>query len=334
MTPNGIVRIVSLILSVFVLVLFTTACSGGEEKANSKTKEETIVLTGVTPVNSDDYLASAFHVFAEKIEKNSDGRIKIEYKGGPETIAPMEQGEALGSGVVDFAVTPAAYYAATVPEGLALSYSELSIEEELERGSIDYLNKIHNDKLNVQLLGRGTSAKFGLFLKEKIDSVDDLKGLRLRGTPTYGPLFEKVGANLITLPSGDIFESLDKGVIDGFGWIETGITKLGLQDLAKYHVEPFYLNVDVVTIMNLDKWNSLPEDIKKIIMDTQREVEKELPAVRDQFKTEDAEKLKGAGIERIDLGEQFPDIANEAGWDFIERKLPEQNADLIKYFRK
>ncbi|RFU71472.1 hypothetical protein D0469_01125 [Peribacillus saganii] len=324
------------VIGLTLLMILLTACSGSSKSSSEekKNEEETYILSGVTALPNNDLLSQAFFVFAEKIEKNSNGRIKFEYKGGPETIPSAELGEAVGSGVVDIGVTPAAYYASAVPEGLALSYSELTTEEELKNGAIDHLNKIHNQKLNVQLLGRGAEVGFGLYTKEKVQSLEDFKGLRMRGTPTYAPMYKALGAELISMPGGDIFESLDKGVIDGFGWTAVGISDLGVQDTAKYKMAPNFYRMDVVTIVNLDKWNSLPEDIQKIIMDTQREVEKEMVNVTQEFIDKEEPKLKEAGVQTVDLGEEFLKVAYGAGWKFIEEKIPDQSKELSELFRK
>jgi TRAP-type C4-dicarboxylate transport system substrate-binding protein len=303
----------------------TSTGSGGDQK---------YVFRGVTSHHMNDLLSQAFFLFKEKIEKKSNGQITFEYKGGPETIPPMELGQAVGDGVVDIGVLPVAYYASAIPEDLVLNYSELSHEEEVNNGGMDFLNQLHNDKLNVQLLGRGSDYDFSIYLKEKVDSLDDFKGLRLRGTPTYAPLFEALGAELVSMSGGEIYDALDKGVIDGFGWTSVGITQLGLEDQVKYMVEPHYYKVDVVTIMNLDKWNALPEDLKNMMIEVQREVEKELPAITEKYEAEEKPKLDKAGIKTIDLGQEFLQIANNAGWDFIEKQLPDHKDKLKELFRK
>lgn len=318
-------------------VMLLAACGGKSTEGTGKQtdKDQVYTFKGVTALSEKDLLSQAYFIFAEKIEKNSNGRIKFEYKGGPETIPAAELGEAIRDGAIDFATTPAAYYASSVPEGLALSYSELTTEEELENGAIDYMNEIHNQKLNAQVLGRGTAVKFGLFTKNEITSIEDFKGKRLRGTPTYAPMFKALGAEIISLPMGEVYEALDKGVIDGFGYPAVGITDMGLESKAKYKLssDSEYYVMDVVNLVNLDKWNALPEDLKEIMMSTQREVEKELPAVTAKYVEKEAPKLKEAGVVEMNLGKEFKTIVNDAGWKFITENV--DNPDkIIKLFRK
>ncbi|QQK74697.1 hypothetical protein HUG15_03150 [Salicibibacter cibarius] len=122
-----------IILVLGMISIFIAAC-GNEESAEHE--DGTFTLTGTTTNDENDLLAQAFFVFEEKIEENSDGRIELDYRGGPETIPDNEIGDAIRSGAIDFTVTPAAYYAGSAPEGLALSYSEIDTETELERGGI------------------------------------------------------------------------------------------------------------------------------------------------------------------------------------------------------
>ncbi len=320
------------------MILLLAACGGSEEKASSDSEanEEQDVYTfiGVTGNNDNDLLSQSFFVFQEKIEKNSNGRIVLDYRGGPETIPPTDVGESLRNGAIDFATTPAAYYAQTVPEGLALSYSEIDTQTELERGAIDYLDEIHQQKLNAKLLGRGSEYKFGLYSKEKFTSIEDFKGKRLRGTPTYAPLIDALGAEMISLPAGEIFEALDKNVIDAFGWVSIGMTDLGLEDLVGYKLAPEseYYRVDSVNLVNLDKWNALPDDLKEIMIQTQREVEEEMHNVTQQYFEREAKKLAEGGVEEVVLGEDFFQIASDAGWGFINDNVenPEKLGELFR----
>lgn len=84
--------------------------------------------------------------FRKKIEEQSNGRIKVQYAGGPESIPAFNQGDAVRTGVVDFSVLSTAYYQNQVPEAVVTNYSELSVEDEWKNGSMAFLNEIHNKK--------------------------------------------------------------------------------------------------------------------------------------------------------------------------------------------
>ncbi|QQK74696.1 TRAP transporter substrate-binding protein DctP [Salicibibacter cibarius] len=321
-----------IILVLGMLSIFITAC-GNEE--STEQEDGTFTFTGTTTLEESDLLAQAFFMFEEKIEENSDGRIELDYRGGPETIPDDEIGDAIRSGAIDFTVTPAAYYAGSVPEGLALSYSEIDTETELERGGIDYLDEIHQDNLNAKLLGRGAEVNFGIYTQDEIISLEDFEGMRIRGTPTYEPMTNRLNAEMVSMSGGEMYEALDRGVIDGFGWTAVGMTDMGLEEQVNYKLAPeseFY-RMDVVNLINLDKWNELPEDLQQIMIETQREVEDEMHEVTDEFLQEEEEILENTEIEEVDLGDEFLDVVNDAGWDFIENNV-EDSVELEELFRE
>ncbi|RKJ70257.1 hypothetical protein D7X33_23140 [Butyricicoccus sp. 1XD8-22] len=75
----------------------------------------------------------SFPVFKEIVEKESNGRIEVEYVGGPESIPPFNQAESVQNGTIDMGWVAGSYYPDIVPEVLGISFSELSYEQELEK---------------------------------------------------------------------------------------------------------------------------------------------------------------------------------------------------------
>ncbi|CAM5184558.1 Solute-binding protein [Ureibacillus acetophenoni] len=110
-------------------------------------------------------------------------------------------------------------------------------------GSIEFLSDIHEKKMNAKLVGRSGNAhgnNYTIYLngEREVKSMEDFKGLKIRGTATYAPLLEELGADVISMPGEEIYSALEKGIIDGFTWASYSVLDLGVEDLIAYQVLP------------------------------------------------------------------------------------------------
>jgi len=112
----------------------------------------------------------------------------------------------------------------------------------IEREGVnDFLNKIHNQKVNAQYMGRlGVDLPFMLFLNKPITQVSDLKGLKVRCSPTHIEFLKKVGAQPMVIPPPDVHTALERGVVDGFIQpLAGGFTRHGFHEVVKYIVKHY-----------------------------------------------------------------------------------------------
>ena len=66
-------------------------------------------------------------------------------------------------------------------------------------------------------MGRpGTGVLFQLFLNKPIKTVADLKGMKIRVSPTNVPFMKAVGANPVQMPPSDVYTAMERGVVDGY----------------------------------------------------------------------------------------------------------------------
>src|SRR5690606_13005030 len=118
----------------------------------------------------------------------------------------------------------------------AMLASNVPVAEIRKNGGWDLLNEVFNKKSGMQLIAwaeGGTKYNMYLTVKPKFDKdgVPDLSGIKMRATGTYRPLFKALGASTINMKSSEIYTGLERGVVQGFGWPETGVPALGLHKL-------------------------------------------------------------------------------------------------------
>lgn len=264
--------------------------------------------------------AKPFEEFVAHVNETGKGVVQINLIGGPEAVPPFEVGNAVSTGVVDMANVTAAFYTNLLPVGDALKLARTTAQEQRENGCYAIVDELHQSKMNVKYLARtGDQIPFHLYLTKPIDGPD-LSGLTIRTTPVYQAMFGALGANLVRTAPGEVYTSLERGAIDGYGWPTQGILDLGWHERTKYRVDPGFYNVDVNVIVNLDKWNGLTDEQRAFLDEAANWLEAknaEANAVNDSEKQKQAD----AGIEVIEFTGENRDkwltAAYEEGWKAV-----------------
>ena len=245
----------------------------------------------------------------------------------------FQQPDAVRSGVVDMVYTPGSFYAGALPEKDALVTSNLTAVETRANGGLDLIDQIHQEKMGVKYLGWFDSGVcYNLWTRNE-PSLDaegnlDVSGLKLRGNAVYNAFFtDYLGAQVIDLPTTEVYSALERGVVDATGWTQIGLIDLKWNEFLNYRIEPCFFSTDLGTIVNLDKWNSLSDEARKILQDVAIEHEKasaeKLGAVRD----EDFAKLEEAGMTVVTLegeaAQKYLGAATENTWNRMKGLMAE-----------
>jgi TRAP-type C4-dicarboxylate transport system substrate-binding protein len=297
-------------------------------------QSEPIVLKGMTPWTPDYASSKPFFMFQELIEERLQGRVKLEYLGGPEVVPAFEQFEALRNGVVDVVLGAAAYYTAQVPEASAMLLARKSPQEQRESGYYDLMRDIHRTKGDVVYLSNLTGVPnvgFRLYLNKQIDEPD-LTGLKIRVSPVYVPLVNGLGGTPINMPTTEIYTALERGVVDGYGQTYVGIMDFALHEVTEYVVNvPFY-SKDNALLVNADTWDGLPDDIRAAIDEIGIEVENRVTEFEMEKIADEDALLKEAGLKFIEFDdaqkEKYLEAAYDARWKELLEQSPEYGPKL------
>lgn len=103
-------------------------------------------------------------------------------------------------------------------------------------------------------------------VRKPIRTIDDFKGMKIRtANPSVTEALKIFGAVPVTTPITETYTALERGVVDGtvVPWEGLGIFKL--DDLTKYATMTNFYTMTMMVVMNKNKWESLPEDVKKVI---------------------------------------------------------------------
>jgi TRAP-type transport system periplasmic protein len=278
-----------------------------------------------------------YEAFAKKLNAEGKGALQLTFIGGPKAMPPFEVGNAVRTGVVDIAVTTGAFYTNIMPEADALKLTQIPATELRKNGGTELINKIWNEKANMQYLGRIIDfTPFHLYLTKKIDKPD-LAGLKIRITPVYRDFFQALGATVVQTPPGEVYTALERGVVDGYGWPINGIFDFNWHEKTKFRVDPGFYNAEVSLIMNLDKWKALNARQRDLLMKHVIALE----AQNDQWKKvneEDTRKQKEAGIQVITFdpatARQYYEKAYDVAWAGAIKASPTYGPQMRKLFSR
>ncbi|KIN71049.1 TRAP transporter substrate-binding protein DctP [Sulfitobacter guttiformis] len=321
-------------------ILATTALAG------TAYAQET--LTAVHAFPESLVYTKSFLEFVDKVNAAGEGVIQIEVRGGPEAIGMFQQPDAVRSGVVDMVYTPGSFYAGALPEKDALVTSNKVASEVRANGGIELIDQIHQEKMGVKYLGWFDSGVcYNLWTRDEptldADGNLDVTGLKLRGNAVYNAFFtDYLGAQVIDLPTTEVYSALERGVVDATGWTQIGLIDLKWNEFLNYRIEPCFFSTDLGTIVNLEKWNSLSEEARTIVQDVaiahEAESAEKLGAVRDA----DFKALEDAGMTVItlegDAADAYLEAAVSSTWERMKALMEEspQGADnydkLIELF--
>jgi TRAP-type C4-dicarboxylate transport system substrate-binding protein len=301
---------------------------------------DTISATHVFPASL--VYSRSFLEFVKKANDAGKGEFTIQVRGGPEAIGMMEQPGAVRSGVVDMVYTPCAFYAAQVPECDAVSASTIDGPTARKNGGMDLLNQIHQKRIGVYNLGWVDSGiRFNLWsTKEpKLDSTGhiDIKGFKVRGNPIYNAfLTNYLGAQVINLPSTELFTALERGTVDLTAWTQIGLMDLNWDRFLKYRILPDFFSTDLHILVNLKKWQSLSPKTRQILQDVaiKHEVDS-LQELQKLWHQEQAELAK-RGIKTVaqspDASKRFVEGARSASLARMKERM--EKAGGMENFEK
>ena len=169
----------------FCSFLSISTLSGSQAAA----KKITIKAISAWPTNDgsvkEDYLGFIAHA-NKKIEEIYPGEFEIKYIGGPEVIPSRDQADAMRVGTAEMYFGTPAYYSGMAPAANTSKMTQLTPWEERASGAAALFDEIHREKVNSIYLGRlGNQLSFQLWLNKKVQTPDDLKGMRIRVSPMY-----------------------------------------------------------------------------------------------------------------------------------------------------
>lgn len=331
--PAGRSIVVRKLAAVAVTVAAIAGFGNGAALAQDK-------ITAVHAFPSNWIYSKSFLAFVKKANEAGKGAFEISVRGGPEAMGMFEQPNAVRDGVVDMVYTPCAFYAAAVPECDAVSASTIDGPAARKNGAYDALKQAHLRRMGVYYLGwMDSGIRFHLWSTKpvKFDAQGniDLKGVKMRGNPIYNAfLTNYLGAQVLNMPSTDVYTALERGTVDMTGWTEIGLMDANWDKFLKYRIDPKFFSTDLGVIVNIKKWNSLSQKSRDIIERVAAEHEAASVKELTELRTKEFAELAKRGIKPVALsaeaGKKFTEGARNASFARMKERM-EKTGDSRSY---
>ncbi|MBX9840601.1 MAG: TRAP transporter substrate-binding protein DctP [Xanthobacteraceae bacterium] len=276
--------------------------------------------------------------FAKGVETATQGKIKF-IVSGPETVPPFEQLQPASTGVFQMLFTHAIYHYGTTGMAVGMDAVRGSIDARRKSGMMEVIDR-HYQKHGLKLVGLALSATKGyhMVLRQPVSANGDLQGRKIRGTPTYHPVINMLGASPVVLPGGEVYAALEKGVVDGASWPASGVLGMRWYEVAKYLLRPTFGVNHYLLLMNLNAWNRLSESERNILAAEARKIEDNWFKEYDQMVAEEEAGLIKRGMQITEMGapqKQKVEAAwASAQWDLAEKKNGQEAKDLRELLKK
>ena len=277
-----------------------------------------------------------FHDEACKaITKATGGRLTVKPFVGGSIVPVYKEVDALNQNVLQMAYSCPMYNLDKWSAAGLISSRPGALAGEVLRtwfnyaGGADLMNKMMTDYKVITMPGALSPLPEEVFFhsKVKITKVSDLKGLRARCMGDGGEVMKKLGASVVIISGGDLYEAMQRGVIDAFEYSTLASNwNMHFNEVAKYVIlSPVRAPSDPqVFFFNKAEWEKLPEDIKVIVQEvvssyTQKQHEY---LVAESIKA--VEKFRGAGCEVYKLPKEVEDAVAKAADEFYMAKCKKE----------
>ena len=221
-----------------------------------------------------DTLFGAAEMMAKAVAEATDNKFQIQVFAGGEIVPGLQVVDAVQNGTVECGHTASYYYFGKDPTfgmGTSIAFGpnqRLNQGWWTQGGGKEVLNDFYKKYNSTALLAGNTGCQMGGWFRKEINSVDDLKGLKMRIGGFPGRVIQKLGAVPQQIAAGDIYPALEKGTIDAAEWVGPyDDEKLGFYKVAPHYYYPGWWEGGsmLFTFVNLDKWNALPKNYQAIL---------------------------------------------------------------------
>jgi len=205
--------------------------------------------------------------YAELVKAMSGGRIELRVDSATKHKSAFGIFDFVKTGQYDIGQSASYYYGGKDPDTLFFSsmpFSMNQIEQTAwfyEGGGLELANEVYAKHNMEVMLGGNTGMQMGGWFREEINSVEDLKGLKMRIPGFAGKVMASVGAVPTNIPAGELYQSLERGTIDALEWVGPGLDlRMGFHKVAPYYYNGWHEpGTELLYFFNKDSMAKLPD---------------------------------------------------------------------------
>src|SRR5215468_1998374 len=294
-------------------------------------------LTASWP-KSLDTIWGGCEVFAKAVAEATDNRFQIQIFAAGEIVPGLAIVDAVQNGTVEIGHSASYYYFGKDPTfafGTSVAFgpnARLNQGWFTLGGGKEVLNEFYKKYNCMALLAGNTGCQMGGWYRKEINTVDDLKGLKMRIGGFPGRVLQKLGGVPQQIAGGDIYPALEKGTLDACEWVGPyDDEKLGFYKVAPHYYSPGWWEGGsmLLAFVNLDKWNSLPKHYQAVLEQAGHYANTWMMAKYDQLNPQALRKLLAGGTKLHVFSPQIMDASYKATME-LHAEVAATNAPFKK----
>ncbi len=272
-------------------------------------------------------LGSAPENFARLVGEMSGGRLTARVYGAGEIVPAFEVFDAVSQGVADAGHGAAYYWKGKIPSSVFFTAVPFGMTAQEMNGWLHYgggleiWREVYAPANVIPLAGGSTGVQMAGWFNREINSVEDIKGLKMRIPGMAGEVFAAAGGTAVRIPGGEIYTSLQTGVIDAVEWVGPYNDRaLGLHEVAKYYYYPGWHEPGPMLefIVNKQSMEALPADLRAIVEGAARAINQDM---LDEFTARNNEALQQLINEHDVQLRRLPDDVLLALWQSTQEVM-------------
>ena len=219
-------------------------------------------------------LGSAPENFARRVEEMSNGRLSIRVYGAGEVVPPFEVFDAVSQGVAEMGHGASYYWKGKIPSAVFYTAVPFGMTAQEMNGWLHYggglelWRELYAPFGVRPFAGGSTGVQMAGWFNRELKSAEDLKGLKMRIPGLAGEVFTASGGTSVRLAGGEIYTSMQTGVIDAVEWVGPYNDRtLGLMEVAEYYYYPGWHEPGAMLefTVNQKAFDRLPADLQAIV---------------------------------------------------------------------
>ncbi|MGB1159146.1 MAG: TRAP transporter substrate-binding protein [Porticoccaceae bacterium] len=256
----------------------TTADKG----ANQQTYQWKLVTTW--PKNYPG-LGTAPENFAKKVAAMSNGRLQIKVYGADQLVPAFEVFDAVSQGTAQMGHGAAYYWTGKARAAVFFTAIPFGLNaQEMNAwlhygGGLELWRELYEPFNLVPFAAGNTGVQMAGWFNREINSMEDIKGLKMRIPGFGGDVITRAGGISVNIPGGELYTSMQTGVIDATEWVGPyNDLAFGLHQVAKYYYYPGWHEPgpSLELIVNKQALEALPDDLQAIVETAARAVNQDM----------------------------------------------------------
>ena len=211
---------------------------------------------------------------ADSITKMSDGRLTVNLHAAGELVPALEVFSAVSNGVAQMGHTASLFWGGKIPAAPLFTAGPFGLTpiEHItwinQGGGQDIWNKLYEPFGIQPFMAGNTGFQMGGWFKDELNSLDDLRGLKIRMPGLGGEVIRRLGASPVTLAPGEILTALQTGLIDAAEFLgPSSDFAMGFYKAAKFYYAPGFHepNGTGEALVSKSELQALPSDLAAIV---------------------------------------------------------------------